>query len=162
MQLLDQCFCCLQQHALWVLMWPLQLRLIYFVTVIIMTCSRVCFVFTKAGFWSLWKKNPTRDKQAAAQRNLKCPSTHVFVSPVGFPKTDIGVKSPCFPFLSLCPASSVSVSSSCVSRTAGRCRGKCMRSSCHGNKGMKREHGGESCECMFRSGGEERFSRSIY
>lgn len=57
-------------------------------TVIIMTCSRVCFVFMKAGFWSVWKKKPTRDKQAAAQRNLKCPSTHVFVSPVGFSKAD--------------------------------------------------------------------------
>lgn len=53
-----------------------------------MIFSRVCFVFVKAGFWSLWKKNPTRDKQAAAQRNLKCPSTHVFVSPVGFSKAD--------------------------------------------------------------------------
>lgn len=42
----------------------------------------------KAGFWSVWKKNPTRDKQAAAQRNLKCPSTHVFISPVGFSKAD--------------------------------------------------------------------------
>lgn len=57
-------------------------------TVIIVICSRVCFVFMKAGFWSVWKKKPTRDKQAAAQPNLKCPSTHVFVSPVGFSKAD--------------------------------------------------------------------------